>query len=115
MTDIAAIQNRLRAGVKDNVDAAVEGTKAMASTVVITPTILSGLAQNAEWLLRMCHHDLEFLLDEDDEDEEGLTLSVKDTRKLPPHLALMAKSLREFSELLEGLETFRAGNAEAAA
>lgn len=115
MIDIAAIQKRLRAGVKDNVDAAVEATKATTSAVVITPIILNGLAQNAEWLLRMCHHDLEFVLDENDEDEEGLTLSAKDTRALAPHLALMAKSVREFAELLEGLETFRAGNAEAVA
>lgn len=96
------------AAMKERVETAVELEQTMAACRTMTPELLKGLALNCDWLLRRCFADLE-LADEDEDD--ALHLSAANTKKLVPCLATTAKALREFAELLAGLDAFRAENA----
>lgn len=113
MTDIEAIKKSFAAELNQRVDAGVELAQGQAAAITLSPFILNGLAQNVDWLLRQAVHDLEFASGDDD-DEDGLKISVGLTRKMVLNFAVAAKGLREFAELLQGLEAFRQEQGEAA-
>ena len=103
--------------MNQRIETAVELEQTMAACRTLTPALLNGLADNCDWLLRRCFFDLEFADEENDDDDDefggdyALQLSPASTRKLLPYLATTAKGLRDFAELLSGLEAFRAENA----
>lgn len=98
--------NQIQEQIHQAADATIDREKLMAACVTLDPTTLNGLASNAEWLLRQLALNLVFV-DEDD-DELDIQLDLETARKLPQHLALIAKGLREFAELLEALEKHQA-------
>jgi hypothetical protein len=75
----------------DSVNDKAAAMRASAARMNITPTILRGLAESADLLVRSCILDIE------------ITLPLGTTKKLVPSMAVTARALRDFAELLEAI------------
>jgi hypothetical protein len=87
----------------DSVNDKAAAMRASAARMNITPTILRGLAESADLLVRSCILDIEISDDGDNDDDDGLTLPLGTTKKLVPSMAVTARALRDFAELLEAI------------